>query len=584
MKNFVKHIITSTLGTLLALFCIILFAFLIILGTRKQSYDLKHNTIVEIRLDGVLKDHTQSNPLLKMLGLEEVNEVALGDITDAIKKAKENEKIDGIYIKSGFLSAPSASLLEIRNQLLDFKESGKFIIAYGDTYTQGSYYLASVADKVILNPQGNLDLHGLSSTRMFYKGLFDLIGVDIQVFKVGTYKSAVEPYIQEKMSDANREQVKSFSLDMWHTISNDIAQSRNISIESLNKIADTLTLMRQPTLIVDMKLADTLMYETDVKKHLAKLVGKEKKEDLRLANIDNLKSVNFINNTKHSDQIAILYAEGSIMSGNSSDDIYDKYYIKQIERLQENKKIKAVVLRVNSPGGSAYASEQIWKALSDLKAEKPIIVSMGGYAASGGYYISCNANKIIAQPTTLTGSIGIFGMFPNVEGLTKKLGLSFDNVKTNKFGDFGDLTRPMRDDEKAILQEYINNGYELFIQRCADGRGLPVDSIKKIAEGRVWTGKQALEIGLVDALGGLDLAIEEAAKYAKLETYSVVEYPKQKNFWASVIQDARQSIAANTLKEYIGDDIQLLKTIKEIKSLKEQDFVQARLPYDFNLK
>lgn len=584
MKKFVRHIITSTLGTLLALFCIILFAFLIILGTRKQSYDLKNNTIVEIKLDGILKDHTQSNPLLKMLGLEEVNEIALGDIIDAIKKAKENEKIDGIYIKSGFLSAPSASLLEIRNQLLDFKESGKFIIAYGDTYTQGSYYLASVADKVILNPQGNLDLHGLSSTRMFYKGLFDLIGVDIQVFKVGTYKSAVEPYIQDKMSDANREQVKSFSSDMWHTISNDIAQSRHISIESLNKIADTLTLMRQPTLIVDMKLADTLMYEADVKKYLAKLVGKEKKEDLRLANIDNLKSVNFINDTKHSDQVAILYAEGSIMSGNSSDDIYDKYYIKQIEKLQENKKIKAVVLRVNSPGGSAYASEQIWKALSDLKTEKPIIVSMGGYAASGGYYISCNANKIIAQPTTLTGSIGIFGMFPNVEGLTKKLGLSFDNVKTNKFGDFGDLTRPMRDDEKAILQEYINNGYELFVQRCADGRGLPVDSIKKIAEGRVWTGKQALEIGLVDAIGGLDLAIEEAAKYAKLETYSVVEYPKQKNFWASVIKDAQQSIAANTLKEYIGDDIQLLKTIKEIKSLKEQDFVQARLPYDFNLK
>jgi len=584
MKKFFKSVLATVIGVLIAVFILGgILSLIIISGSSSKDYDLKENSILSLHLSGILKDYSQPNPVFQVLGLSDADEIALNDILSSIQKAKDNENIKGIYIYSGYLFASNASLLEIRNELKKFKESGKFVIAYGDTYLQGCYFLSSVADKVILNPQGNLNLGGLASIRTFYKGLLDKLGVEVQVFKVGTYKSAVEPYMLDKMSPENREQVGSYINSMWKTILSGISESRNVSLSKLNSIADTLPLLREAQLAVDNGLVDTLMYESDVRKYLASIVGKEKTEDLRLVSINNMKTVK-TSVKKKDDKIAVLYAEGSIVSGNSEADINDRFYVKQLEKLKNDESVKAVVLRVNSPGGSAYASEQIWKAVSDLKTVKPIVVSMGGYAASGGYYISCNASKIIAQPSTLTGSIGIFGMFPNVEGLTKKIGLSYDNVKTNKFSDFGNSSRPMNDEEKEILQDYINNGYDLFITRCSEGRGISKDSLDKIAQGRVWTGEQALKIGLVDALGGMDIAIEEAAKLAKTESFSVREFPEKKDFWKDLLGNLRKQIAESTIKDYFGNDFELIKIVKEIKEMKEQDFIQARLPYEFEIK
>lgn len=546
-----------------------------------DKYNLKDNTVLTLKLEGTLSERVEPNSFLDLIGQNTDLEIGLDDILSSIKKAKENDNIKGIYINAGAFAASNASLKEIRDQLADFKESGKFIIAYADVYSQGCYYLSSVADKVIMNPQGNLDLHGLSSSPTFYKGLLDKIGIEMQIFKVGTFKSAVEPFMLDKMSDANREQVTAYINDIWSTITSEISDSRKISVDKINQLTDSLQTFKLANASVSEGLVDTLMYETEVKEYLKDLLKVEKAKDVRMASIKDMTSVPFVKESNSKDVIAILYAEGSINNGSGKEGITDKRYVKEIEKLKDNDKVKAVVFRVNSPGGSAYASEQIWKAITDLKAKKPVVVSMGDYAASGGYYIACNASKIIAQPNTLTGSIGIFGMFPNFEGLTKKVGLSFDNVKTNKFADFGDATRPMRPEEKVILQQYIEHGYDLFLTRCSEGRNIPKDSLDHIAQGRVWTGNQAFKIGLVDALGNIDTAIQEAAKLAKLDDYSLQDYPKKVDFLESLLSNQKEEFATKAMKEYLGKDYELFKTIKEIK---EQDFVQARMPYDISIR
>ncbi len=591
MKDFFKNVLASIVGVLISSFIIgaivvlLFFGFIgVLLSSSSQTFVLKNNSVLSVRLTGVMKDRVVSNPLLEIFNMGEAKEMALTDILSAIKKAKTNDDIKGIYINSGYFMASSASLTEIRNQLLDFKESGKFIIAYADDYTQGGYFLSTVADKVIMNPQGSLNLQGLSVSPTFYKGLLDKIGVEMQIFKVGTYKSAVEPFILDKMSDANKEQVSSYVNDIWSTILSNISVSRGVTIERLNQLTDTLPTFQEGGFDVKNHLVDTLMYESEVREYLKGLLSIDSSKKLNIATVSDMVTVPDSQKSKSSDQIAILYAEGSIVSGTKPTDINDRYFIKEIEKLQDDDKIKAVVFRVNSPGGSAYASEQIWKAIEGLKAKKPVVVSMGDYAASGGYYISSNASKIFAQPTTLTGSIGIFGMFPNVEGLTNKVGLSFDNVKTNKFSDYGDITRPMNEQEKAILQQYIERGYKLFLNRCSEGRNIPLSSLEKIAEGRVWTGKQALEIGLVDAIGGIDDALKEAANLASLSDYSIREYPKLSSPFEAFFNTQADDLATRAMKEYLGRDFYLLKTIKDIKDLKEQDFIQARMPYDLQLK
>lgn len=587
MKKFFKSVLAVIAGVLISCLIIGGIAVLIIVGFTgifSDSYSLKDNTVLTIKLSGVMKDKVTPNPIYDYLDIGGSPEISLTDILSAIKKAKDNDKIKGIYIRSGYFTAPSASLVEIRNALIDFKSTGKFIISYADDYLQSGYFVASVSDKVIMNPQGTLDLHGLAVSPTFYKGLLDKIGVEMQIFKVGTYKSAVEPYMLDKMSDANREQVTAFANDIWSTVLKGISSSRNISVEKLNQLTDTLPAFRASSFVIENNLADTLMYETDVKEYLKTLLHVESSKDVHVATIDNMQSVDDPKESESKDQIAILYAEGSIVSGNSSSDINDKYLIRQIEKLKKDEDVKAVVFRVNSPGGSAYASEQIWRAITELKASKPVVVSMGGYAASGGYYISSNATKIFAQPTTLTGSIGIFGMFPNMEGLTNKIGLTFDKVKTNKFSDFGNVTRPMSSEEKEILQQYINRGYDLFLTRCSEGRNIPKDQLEKIAEGRVWTGQQALKIGLVDAIGGIDDAVKEAAKLSNTQEYSTHEYPHKPGMLGTLLKSGKDQFATRALKEYLDNDFQLLKTIKEINNLKEQDFIQARMPYDLDIQ
>lgn len=592
MKDFFKNVLATIVGVLISCFILGLISLFVFFGVvavvsssaQSTAFVLKENTVLTINLSGEMKDRVFENPLLQYLGLEEANEIALTDILSAIKKAKNDDRISGIYIKSGYLLSSGASLYEIRKELENFKTSGKFVIAYADNYAQGCYFLTSLADKVILNPQGSVDLHGLALQRTFYKGLLEKIGVEMQVFKVGTYKSAVEPYMLDKMSDANKEQASSYANDMWLTMLSKISSSRNISMERLNHLADTLPLLRGSEFAIDNHLADTLMYETEVKKYIKSLLNIEETGKLNTASVSDIISVPYSSLPKTKNKIAILYAEGSIVSGSAKTDINDRHLIKQIEKIQDNDNIKAVVFRVNSPGGSAYASEQIWKAIGDLKAKKPVVVSMGDYAASGGYYISCNASKIYAQPNTLTGSIGIFGIFPNVSGLTNKIGLNFDLVKTNKMSDFGDISRPMNDDEKAILQTYIESGYDLFLTRCSDGRAISKDSINTIAQGRVWTGRQALSLGLVDALGGIGDALKEAASMAEIEDYDISEYPRKISVFEAFFNISEEDITSRVMKEYIGEDFELVKSIKEVRNLKEQDFIQARMPYDLEVR
>lgn len=584
MKGFFKNLLASIIGCFIVLglfFVMIAISLAAMMFSSSDTYNLKDNTIFTLRLEGVLSDRVESNPLLELFSQGQQSQMSLEEVLSSIKKAKENDKIKGIYITSGAFSASPASLQEIRKHLVDFKESGKFVVSYGDVYTQGAYYLSSVSDKVVLNPQGSLDLHGISASPTFYKGLLEKIGVEMQIFKVGTFKSAVEPFMLDKMSEANKEQVASYIGDIWSNMLGGISESRNISVEKLNQLSDSLPVLSTQSFLVDNKLVDTLMYETDVRKYLKTLVEIEESEDLRIASVKDLTTVPYLKPSKSKDVIAVLYAEGDITEGRGRDGITNRRYVREIEKLRDDETVKAVVFRVNSPGGSAFASEQIWKAVSDLKEKKPVVVSMGDYAASGGYYISCNANKIIAEPNTLTGSIGIFGMFPNVEGLTQKIGLTFDNVKTNKYADFGDMTRPLREDEKIMLQKYIERGYDLFLTRCSEGRGIPKDSLDHIAQGRVWTGSQALKIGLVDQLGGIDVAIEEAAKLAELKDYSLNSFPQKMDFFEALFSNQKDELTARIMKEYLGTDYQLFKTMKEIK---EQDFMQARLPYDFDIR
>lgn len=586
MKSFLKSVLATIVGIMISSFILGLFIFLffitiISLSGSSETYTLQKNTVLKLNLSGIMKDRTTPNPLLDFLELSESTDISLSETLSAIKKAKADKRIKGIYIYSGYLSAGSASLNEIRKELMDFKSSGKFIVVYADTYMQGAYFLSSIADKIIVNPEGMVDLHGMSANLTFYKETLDKLGVDVQVFKVGTYKSAVEPYIETKMSDANKKQMTSLINSIWGNILGEISKSRGISVEELNLLADSLPAFQTTDFALKNKLVDTLLYESQVKEYIKDLVGVNNIKEVNFASVSNINSANIkTKKTNRKNKIAVLYAEGSIVSGYTREEISDQYLIKQIQKIADNDDIKGVVFRVNSPGGSAYASEQIWKAIADLKEIKPVYVSMGDYAASGGYYISCNADKIYAQPTTVTGSIGIFGLIPNIEGLTQKIGLTFDNVKTNTFADFGEITRPMRNDEKRMVQAYVERGYSLFLKRCSEGRDIPLNVLDSIAQGRVWTGSQALELGLVDELGGMDLAISDMSADFGISNYTLVQYPAPPSSFDMIFSTTGQDIETYFVKQYFGKEAELLQSMKKIKELKETDFIQARMPYE----
>lgn len=591
MKDFLKIMLASALGFIIANVIFSLIAMIFFFGAMgsvidsisSEKFSLQDNSVLNLRLSGPINERTpEQDPFTSMISRDETQPIGLNDIVSAIRKAKSSDKIKGIYLDSRMMSASMATLAEIRQELLDFKESGKFIVSYADIYTQSGYYLASVADKVAINPKGMLDLHGLAATPIFFKDALDKLGIEIQIFKVGTYKSAVEPYTQNEMSEANREQLTSILNDAWSFLKNDFAESRSLTPAGIDSLANLLPLIRETDFLLSSNLVDTLLYETEMKDYLRSLLNIEKNKKIPSATVANMKSVKTKTVKKTDNTIAILYAVGEIISGNGSSGIQDKYIVDQIEKLRMDEEIKAVVFRINSGGGSAYASEQIWKAINDLKSEKPVVVSMGDMAASGGYYIACNADKIVAQPTTLTGSIGIFGTIPNLEGTSKKIGVNIDEVKTNEFSDFGNISRPLNDKEKQMFQTMIERGYDLFLTRCAEGRDIPKGSMALYAEGRVWTGNQARQIGLVDELGGIEKAIEIAADLANLgKSYVVFEYPRLRSRFDELLNPSKEDLAAKTLKEYLGSSYDLFMLLKNIK---EQDYLQARIPFDPNIK
>jgi protease-4 len=590
MKDFLKYVCATIVGIILTsiimtVICIVSMAGM--MASENMSQPVKDNSILRIKLQGIISEKGgEQNPLTTLLG-DEMEEIALDNALDALKKAAKNDKVKGIYLEGGILSSTPAELQELRQGLVEFKKSGKWIVAYADQYTRGAYYLCSTADKVYMNPIGMLDWSGMASQPIFYKGLLEKVGVKMQVFKVGTYKSAVEPYICDKMSDANREQVTSFLGSIWGNMLKDVAKSRKMEVEALNALADTLTPLSPAEAFVKNGLVDKLCYKSEVKEALKKRMDLKEDDKLTFTTLNDVAHSEDLNE-KVDDEIAVYYAYGEIsddrISGFSQEHVITaKEMSYDLQKLANDKDVKAVVIRVNSPGGSAYASEQIWHEIELLKAQKPVVVSMGGMAASGGYYISCGANKIFAEPTTLTGSIGIFGMFPDPsELLTKKLGLSFDVVKTNALSDFGSNGRPLNETECNLLQAYINQGYELFTGRVAQGRGMAQDSVKAIAEGRVWTGEQALKIGLVDKLGNLDDAVKAAAKIAKVEKYTISQYPDAKPWYAGLLDKSTNDYMESHIRALMGDEY--YSAFGLIRNLKNQDPIQARIPFDPNIK
>ncbi|MDR2473136.1 MAG: signal peptide peptidase SppA [Tannerella sp.] len=555
MKSFFKTFFAALAAVLIGGILVSIIGFVMfagILGSMSSSstYLIKEKTILKLDLNGALSERSDDNPLNSFTGN---TSLGIDDILQAIEKAKDNDFVKGIYIKAGYTSGGVASLEPIRKALVKFKETGKFIVTYGDTYSQGAYYLASVSDKIILNPDGAVNFHGMSSIFVSVRGLYDKLGIKYQVFKVGTYKSAVEPFIQDKMSDANREQMTSYVNGLWSHILTGISESRNISVERLNALADKYLDFAPADSVLYYGMVDSLLYIPETENYLKQLTETEEKDKLHFASVENLRNIPDQHDKKRSkDKIAVLFAEGSIMAVNgnslmSGETITAKQYVAELTKLQKDSTVKAVVFRVNSPGGSAYESEQIWNSVNELRKVKPVIVSMGNYAASGGYYISCAANAIVAEPTTLTGSIGVFGLIPQGEELAKTIGLAFDEVKTNKHSNFSGtdvsipflisaLSRPLYEDESKMLQNYVERTYELFLTRCADGRGKTKEEINAIGQGRVWTGTQALEIGLVDKLGSLNDAIDIAAEKANITDYSIAKYPEKESFMTKLMK------------------------------------------------
>lgn len=588
MKDFLKFTLATVTGIIISsvvLFFISILVVFSMVSSSESETQVRKNSVMMLDLNGTLTERSQENPL-DFLMKEDYKTYGLDDILSSIRKAKENEDIKGIYIQATSLGAGFASLEEIRDALKDFKESGKFIVAYGNTYTQNLYYLSSVADKVLLNPQGMLEWRGLAATPMFFKDLLEKIGVEMQIFKVGTYKSAVEPFISTEMSPANREQVNVYLSSIWGQITSSVAESRNLSVEALNKEADRMLMFYPAEESVKNGLVDTLIYKNDVRDYLKNMVGIDKDDNMPVLGIQDMINVKKnVPRDKSGNVIAVYYAYGEIDGGSSAstdEGINSEKVIKDLRKLKDDENVKAVVLRVNSPGGSAYGSEQIWYAVNQLKKEKPVIVSMGDYAASGGYYIACNADTIVAEPTTLTGSIGIFGMMPNAKGLTEKLGVNFDVVKTNPYADFGNLTRPMNDGEKGLMQMYVNKGYELFLTRCSDGRGISMEELDKIAQGRVWTGSTAKELGLVDELGGLDKALEIAIAKAGVDAYTVMNYPKKEGFLESLMNtNPGNYIKARMLNGKMND---VYRQFSIIENFDKIDRIQARVPFELNIQ
>lgn len=589
MKSFFKYVLATVTGIVISFFILVIIG-VIIIGSLISSMSADRDTVVasnsvlHVGLSHIITERTIQDPFeeLELPGFVTTKSFGLNDILTRIAGAKEDDRIKGIYLDLSSVSASFASLQEIRDALLDFKESGKFIIAYSEGYTQRAYYLASTADKIYLNPEGTIDFRGLASQTLFMKGALDKLGVEAQVIKVGTYKSAVEPFILDRMSDANREQVNSFLGSIYEHFIAQVAESRKISRDSLHTIADGY-LVRTADDAITYRLADGKKYKDELLDELKTLLDIDKDKDINAVALTKYRPTAKKGKTAVRDRIAVVYAVGEIMSGEGGDDVIGSERIsRELRKMRRDEKVKAVVFRVNSPGGSALASDVIWREVNLLKQEKPVIVSMGDVAASGGYYIAAAADSIFAQPNTITGSIGVFGVIPNMQSLMNdKLGVTFDNVKTGRYADYlTNVDRPLTADERSIIQMEVNRIYDTFLQRVADGRGLSKEQVDSIGQGRVWSGQQALANGLVDRLGSIEDAIDAAASKAGLEDYRLVSYPAIKSPFESLLGSSTDRIGAWFAKRELGDQFRYYEGVKKTLQMRG---IQARLPYTIEI-
>ncbi|MGI4750921.1 MAG: signal peptide peptidase SppA [Janthinobacterium lividum] len=585
MKQFFKYVFATIIGVLL---CLVIFTFVIFglissAGSDKKT-EVGANSVLRLAFNYAIKERTSANPLsgIPFLNLSVKKSIGLNDILASIKRAKNDSNIKGIYLDESYMLSGEATTEEIRNALIDFKKSGKFVLAYGEIYTQGAYYLASVADKIYINPKGIFEFRGFSSQYSFFKGALEKLGIEAQVIKVGTFKSAVEPFILDKMSDANRLQVNSYMGSLYDYFLTNIGKSRKLNKDSLFNIANALKI-KYPEDALKYKLIDGLKYKDEILTELKQRTGTDQNDNLDMVELSDYNQPDENKDKGSSNtRIAVIYASGDIGSGEGDDNsIGSEGISRAIRKARLDKKVKAVVLRINSPGGSSLASDVLWREVAITKKVKPVIVSMGDVAASGGYYMACAADSIFAQPNTITGSIGIFAILPNMKNfLNQKLGVTFDGVKTGKFADLGDVTRPLNPEERAILQDQVNHGYLDFTGAVAAGRKKTQKYIDSIGQGRVWTGSQALKIGLVDRLGGLDAAIRSAAAKAKISDYKLVTYPEQKslleNFGAGFASEAKTYM----MKQELGESY---RYYNDLQTILKYSGAQMRMPYTLEI-
>ena len=589
-RKFFRVVFGSALGFILASVIISFLSILMMIGMvaalgSSDTEKIESNSILELTFNDPIEERGIENPFAGMdIRFYNNSATGLDDILASLENAATDDKIKGVSLKLSSVSASPATLSAMRDALLKFKESGKFVYAYGNNYSQGAYYLASAADKVFVNPKGGIDFRGLAFQIMFYKGLIDKLDIDVQVVKCGKFKSAVEPYLLDKMSDANREQLTVLGTSIWNKMVADMAKSRNLSIDDLNAIADSMLLIKDFENAVQLGIADDFFYPTQYRNFLKEKLGVKEDETLNLVSLDTYRKSFKQDLGKGSDKIAIIYAVGQINDGKGSNTtIGDVTLCQEIRRAYKDKDVKAIVLRVNSPGGSALASEIIWNELENAKAAgKKVVTSMGDYAASGGYYISCNSDAIVAEPTTLTGSIGVFGMIPSIQRcLESKLGVTLDVVKTNAHSDFLSY-RPMTEEEYTALQCNVDKTYDTFLTRVSDGRGLSKAQVDSIGQGRVWSGADALQLGLVDQLGNLKDAIAVAAKLAGTDSYKLVYYPEKKEWFETLFnKDKEEKEISAAIRSELGD---LYPTYNALQQIIKAKGVQARMPLEITIE
>ena len=582
--TFLRELLAAILGVFISF--MIMFFVLIAIGSvigssfvDDGSVVVKKNSVLVLKLEDLIKDFApkSDDPFAQILGLEE-KKIGLNTILNAIDNAKYDDQIIGLSIESLMIQGGMAQVQEIRDKIYEFKESGKFVTAFADVYEQKNYYLSSVADSIYVNPEGLIDFRGLSGEVLFFKDFQEKYGIKMEVIRHGKYKSAVEPFLANEMSEANREQTEAFLNSIWSEMTSDIDESRNVEVAEINHIADEL-LARTPDLAIENKMITGKLYKDEYVKVLKELGGLS--ED---AAIYSVSVKNYIDSgkgriiNKASDKIAIIYAQGDIMYGKGDENyIGPELIIESLKKARKSKDVKAIVLRVNSPGGSALASDMIWREIEVTKEDKPVVVSMGNFAASGGYYISCNANKIIADPTTITGSIGVFGMVPNMSEFADRIGINAEQVGTNKRSMNYSLFEPMTDDFYNVTKEGIERVYHSFVSKVAEGRNMTFEEVDAIAQGRVWTGTQALENGLVDELGGLEDAIKVAANLVDIDEYRVRSYPDYKKELKDMVSGPFGSVKQQILEEEIG--VENLKIYNRIQQFGDWKGLQTRLPF-----